>query len=461
MRFLATLVLCLFTAAAQAAGPFAAGAPASTDNDSSCDISLLPAATLLLPYFEVDINAAPGSGETTIFTITNTANLPQAVQVTLWTDFDYPVMGFSIYLTGYDVQSINLYDVIVNGRIAPNGTGFDVSPVGELSGTSPTAEFDNPLLTENTCTNLATTIPASFVDRVKTVLTTGKLPSLGASPGCNTAGGTHTNAVGYATIDVVGACDPRFPTDAAYYTSLLRFDNVLGGDYMQVHGSEDFAQGSPMVHIRAIPEGGTAQSRADKLDFRTHLERTFYGRFQAASTPKLDARQPLPATFAARWISGGPGGFETFYKIWREGRAPAGTPCSAFPARAEMNFVEAVRFDEDENPEISAPGAVICTPISVRPTLPSASLTNVENDTVYPSTTTGAVGGWMYLNLDYCNRDDIAGQNWVVTSMRAEGRFSVDVDALALGNGCTAPIAASEATSGSALSIGPAPNGRP
>jgi hypothetical protein len=31
-----------------------ASSPATTNNDDSCDISLLPAATLLLPYFEVE-----------------------------------------------------------------------------------------------------------------------------------------------------------------------------------------------------------------------------------------------------------------------------------------------------------------------------------------------------------------------------------------------------------------------
>jgi hypothetical protein len=32
----------------------AAALPTSRNNDDTCDIALLPAATLLLPYFEVD-----------------------------------------------------------------------------------------------------------------------------------------------------------------------------------------------------------------------------------------------------------------------------------------------------------------------------------------------------------------------------------------------------------------------
>src|SRR6185369_6021463 len=50
----------------------AAGA-ATIHNDDSCDISVMPAATLLLPYFEVDINSPQTVARTTIFTVVNTS----------------------------------------------------------------------------------------------------------------------------------------------------------------------------------------------------------------------------------------------------------------------------------------------------------------------------------------------------------------------------------------------------
>ena len=54
-----------FTAAPNAS--FANGlAPTTTNNDDSCDISVMPAATLLLPYFAVDINATAGTGRTVL-----------------------------------------------------------------------------------------------------------------------------------------------------------------------------------------------------------------------------------------------------------------------------------------------------------------------------------------------------------------------------------------------------------
>src|SRR5438034_3078311 len=98
---------------------FATGQPATTNNADSCDIGVTPAATLLLPYFEVDTAAAQGAGATTLFTITNTSRYPQIAHVTVWTDWSFPVLNFNLFLTGYDVQGLNLFDVIVRGLVVP------------------------------------------------------------------------------------------------------------------------------------------------------------------------------------------------------------------------------------------------------------------------------------------------------------------------------------------------------
>src|SRR5437764_8802337 len=94
---------------------FAGGAPGvpigptTTNNDDSCDIGVAPAATLLLPYFEVDVT---NRTQTTLFTITNVSRYPQIAHVTLWTDFSFPVLDFNIFLTGYDVQRISMQQVL-------------------------------------------------------------------------------------------------------------------------------------------------------------------------------------------------------------------------------------------------------------------------------------------------------------------------------------------------------------
>jgi hypothetical protein len=421
---------------------FATGGPATTNNDDSCDIGVTPAATLLLPYFEVDLDNA--TGETTLFTITNTSNLDQIAHVTLWTDYSFPVIDFNIYLTGYDVQAINLFDVISRGVIAPTaGTGTLVTPKrGAFSDA-------NTALTLTACDRLPGTLDPAYVERMQDAFTLGSVDDLGILEGCDDVGNVHDNAVGYATIDTADLCSTSLPTDPGYFTSEVRFDNVLIGDYQQVNSANNFAQGNPMVHIRAIPEGGEPGSIAT-----VNFDRTFYSRFQAGGV--ADRRQPLPSVFGARWIQGGASGFATSYKIWREGDTTNGNrTCGTWDDNV-TNVAEIVRFDEAENAVGDVPVSRVSPPITTEFTLPETSRTSVADASIYPQLTNGAVGGWMYLNLDNSTTDaPLASQNWVVVSMRAEGRYSVDFDAAWLANGCTLQEPISEVTTGSEI-IGPA-----
>jgi len=425
---------------------FLTGGPATTNNDDSCDISVQPAATLLLPYFEVDLEDA--AGETTLFTITNTSNLDQIAHVTLWTDYSFPVIDFNIYLTGYDVQAINLFDIISRGVIAPTaGTGTAVSPKrGAFSDA-------NGALSLTACDRLPGPLDPAYIERMQDAFTLGSVEDLGILEGCDEVGNVHDNAVGYATIDTADLCSTSLPTDAGYFTSEIRFDNVLIGDYQQVNSANDFAQGNPMVHIRAIPEGGEPGSAAI-----VNFDRTFYSRFIAGigAADVIDRRQPLPSVFAARWIQGGASGFATSYKIWREGDTANGNrTCGTWDDNV-TNVAELVRFDEAENAVGDVPVSRVSPPITTEFTLPETSLTSVADASIYPQLTNGAVGGWMYLNLDNSTTDaPLASQNWVVVSMRAEGRYSVDFDAAHLANGCTIQEPVSEVTTGSEI-IGPA-----
>jgi len=285
---------------------------------------------------------------------------------------------------------------------------------------------------------------------MQSAFTLGTVPALGILAGCNNVGNEHDNAVGYATIDVARICSTSLPTDDVYFDTEILFDNVLIGDYQQVNSAENFAQGNPMVHIRAIPEGGDPRDPDPIINF----SRTFYSRYQGGGVS--DRRQPLPSIFAARWIEGGASGFQTYYKIWREGETDLGdTTCANWDANV-TTVAEIVRFDEAENAVGDVPVSRVSPPITTEFTLPETSLTSVADDDIYPQLTNGAVGGWMYLNLDNSTTDSpLASQNWVVVSMRAEGRYSVDFDAAWLANGCTPEEPISEVTTGSEI-IGPA-----
>src|ERR1700692_2170911 len=101
-----------------------------------CTIDAVPAATLLLPYFEVDLSNP--NGLTTLFSINNASATAVLAHVVIRSDLSVEVLAFNVYLPGYDVQTINLRDIIVNGNLPQTASaGQDptdtISPKGSLS----------------------------------------------------------------------------------------------------------------------------------------------------------------------------------------------------------------------------------------------------------------------------------------------------------------------------------------
>ncbi|HVR41386.1 MAG TPA: hypothetical protein VMU84_19985 [Thermoanaerobaculia bacterium] len=406
---------------------FAAPSFAQTiGNDNSCDISVAPAATLLLPYFEADVYQGAERAQDTIVTVTNVSPVTQIAHVTIWTNLAYPLYAFDLILTGYDVQAISMRDLLTSGRIAGGvPRGYFRAPIGSRS-------FGNPKHNAGVvsgCLELPSTIPPEIVAAVQRALTLGTLGD------CDQVGTTHTNAIGYVTIDVVNKCASAFPTEPSYYQEDLLFDNVLIGDYAFIAPNPitgNYAVGSPLVHIRAIPEGSLAGE-----PLPTPLRRTFYEVYTPASTPHIDRRQPLPAAFAARYIEGGLSGFLTGFVVWRQGIVPPGSPCAEY-SRNQQDIREVIRFDERENAFIKTePGGFTIPPKDPGP--PATIRIRTENTSIFPALTSGDVGGWMYLNLT--SPTTTQTQGWVVSTMTAEGRFATAFDAAPLGNGCSSPPA--------------------
>jgi hypothetical protein len=464
------------------------------DNDSTCDVKVGPAATLLLPYFEVDL--APTGEQTTLFTITNVSRYSQIAHVTLWTDWAYPVLTFNIFLAGYDVQGINLRDILVSGIVAsPAGTGPTTakSPLGTLTSPPFGPGYTNPNFKPVIgCDALPGIIPQPFIAAVRQALTVGT-SNPGGSPSCtNQVGSVHANAIGYATIDIVASCSNRLPSDPLYYTTDLLFDNVLIGDYQQIGphpsgGAAPFdAGGNPMVHIRAVPEGGGAGSTVTP-----ELPYTFYDRYTPAGNRVQDRRQPLPSTFAARFIQGGPGAFATNFTIWREGFG-AGACGASLALNSSLPVVEILRFDEHDNVAAIPPCLILCPGLPT-PTLPATSSSSTSSSS-YPLSSSADVGGWMYLNLNnggstgYSVTANVLGfatvvtgpgstsvlapqgsstigprpsQNWVTATMFGNlgtKHLVAEFDAASLGNGCT-PAAKSGGTFGPAGGVFVCPPG--
>jgi hypothetical protein len=463
----------------QFGAPGVAAGPTTTNNDDSCDIGVAPAATLLLPYFEVDFT---NRTQDTLFTITNVSRLPQIAHVTVWTDWSFPVLDFNIYLTGYDVQGISINQVLGGVIAQNNGTGPTTaqSPLGALSaGFTANPNFAGGGASIN-CGSQPGQLNPALVAAVRSALTTGVYNPGGSAACPNPVGGTHANAIGYITIDVASNCSLALPTDPNYYATSILFDNVLIGDYQQL-GPAPFgttassfdAGGNAMVHIRAVPEGGPAGTPL--AGAQTNLPYTFYDRYTPATNRTLDRRQPLPSLWAARYIQGGTGAFGTNFKIWREGFG-AGSCGASLALNGALPVAEVVRFDEHENPNTSAPCTQSPCPTPTASTLPETSAANVSGAN-FPVISSADVGGWMYLNLNnggstgYSVTRNVGGvptiitgagstsnlapagsatvgprpsQNWVIVerfgSAAGGNRLTVDFDAAWLGNGCSPAV---------------------
>jgi hypothetical protein len=108
------LGLALLLAAAWPPAPAAA-------QDTFRNAGDVPAATLLLPYFEVDLD--DGQGINTFFSVSNSSASAAVAHIVLWSDLAVPVLTFDVYLTGYDTQAMDLRKVLEGHlpRTADNG----------------------------------------------------------------------------------------------------------------------------------------------------------------------------------------------------------------------------------------------------------------------------------------------------------------------------------------------------
>jgi hypothetical protein len=405
----------------------------------------VPAATLLLPFFEVDLGNP--NGITTLFSINNASASAAVAHVTMWTDQSIPTLDFDVYLTGYDVQTINVRDIF-NGNLprtadAGSDPGDTISNKGTLSQDINFPGSTGPCASPYPVTGA---LSAALIDHIRKSHT-GQFSSLYG--GCSGANYSDNTARGYITVDSVTACNLSFPSDAGYFTSLADNRNILWGDYFYVNPGQNFAEGETLVHIEACsaPSVGNGAGLCP-FSFAAG-DYTFYGRYNAVAGQ--DQREPLATTFAARFVNGG--GFDggTDFIVWRDSKTrPTGAngthSCSSAPSWFPLNQSDVVAFDEEENPtdlcfqgdNVSPPtgGADTCFPLEAQRI--SLNGGNVIADDPTPPTNFG----WMYLNLNHtlASGDPFPGvaQAWVTVAMEAEGRYAVGFDAIQLDNATAA-----------------------
>lgn len=381
-----------------AATPLVAG-----DMTGNCRLANQPSATLLIPYFEV--NLSDPSGRTTLISVNNAAPRPTLARMVFWTDWGIPTLAFDVYLTGYDVQTFNLRDVF-NGQLPATGPG--VSPVGPLSqsGTS----FPG-------CTGASTSSAVRVGPSEQTFLRAAHSgQALPNSQPAQCAGSPHppSSVTGYITIDTVNRCTPmsvlstvNTPADPTYFakggTGLASDVNALWGDVFYVNARLNQAASQPAVSVLADTQ------------FFNPGDYTFYGRFNGFDS--RDDRMPLSSLYYVRYFNGGPFSGGTDLLVWRDNRGPdTGTvPCGSNPSWTAPGEEQLVIFDEQENATaLNRPNAFPITTQRVQvggAALPAS-----------PSF------GWLMLDLWHADGTHVQG--WVGSWLSSAGRFAVGHEAL-------------------------------
>jgi hypothetical protein len=386
-----------------------------------CSIDQMPAATLLLPYFEVD--PANPSGLTTLFSINNASATAVLANVVVWTDLGVPTLGFQLYLTGYDVQTINLRDIF-HGNLPGTASALQdpqdvISPQGAYSQDINFASCSGSLPYQP--------LPASFVAHLENAHT-GRFSSL--LNGCAGQDLRDGRIRGYVTVDTVGACTLKFPSDPGYFGpgGVATNQNVLWGDYLYIDPANKYSDGENLVRVKAFP----GAFHPGNL--------TFYGRYVGMSG--ADARQPLATTWGSRYVNGGAFSGGTDVVAWRDsGRIVRPFPCGTQPAGFPLQWTDEVTFNEEEQAQ-----AIPLTPVppGQPPTLPGAVTFPAEANKVHVGSPAFPVPfnfGWLFFDLNSPNPASQEGrdirQSWMETIMKAQGQYSAGFSATPFDSACT------------------------
>ncbi len=450
-----------------------------------CTIDAVPAATLLVPYFEVDLSAPPGEGVDTLFSVNNASAAPTIAHVSIWSDWSQPVLDFDIFLTGYDAQAVSLYQVFVNGNLpvtadeqsdqGQDGGGRIDDPTSSCSadedscsphGVNPDwdGSFDGSGIAVagvSDCIDIFPFFVNPLLSDARRAEVQAKLTGQLFGDGCYGADHGDNSARGYVTIDNANACSLIFPNDPGYFgdgvnPGVASDVNQLWGDYFIVDPTNNFGQGDNLVHIESL--------EADDDDSDDETGYTFYSRYSVFDGSD-DNREPLATTHATRYLNGG--AFDvTTLTVWRDATIndinEAGFTCGApgtggvGPAWHPMNETQVIAFNEAESweelcepffgpdgPPISPPedpggdGDPVCFPLETQQVAVGAG----DLDTPFNF-------GWLYLNLNV-GLDDGGGaddydpgengtlaQSYVSANHSALGRYSVGLPAVQLTSAC-------------------------
>jgi hypothetical protein len=293
--------------------------------------------------------------------------------VTLWTDWGWPSYHFHVFLTGYDVTQLNLYDVLTAAPIPADQlarmqnahAGFEVAGFGGCLG-----------------------------DRLN-----GRGDCAGGCP-------ASTIARGYATIDSVSQVSDIISIEPGYFIQgglgIANNENVLWGDFFLLDPASQIVATNPLVHIEADESLGLGFGGPNAETGYTFYGRHFdtLGGFRGA-----DNREPLASSWSVRYFNA----FDTTdFIVWRDTTdqpiTGTGFACGlcrdgAGPHWCPLGQTQVVCFDEAGD-LVELCGGEGCFP-SASQRVPAAEL-GIPFDQ-----------GWCFLNLNHdCDKCFPGGGPW-------------------------------------------------
>jgi hypothetical protein len=400
----------------------------------TCTVDQRPAATLLVPFFQVsyDSNGVLVSGgdaaRDTIVTIANASAAPMIAHVNVWNRESKLVLDFNVALTGFDVQAMRMSDII--GGNLPNTVNSAGQDTCQRNASA--AVYPNP----DGFLRVRPLVPATGQDNSQATTNYDQPFNLGIIAGLRTncAGTVEPNAIGYITIDHANYCNLSDPSDPNYYyNDAIGMENNLWGEIIFTSGGGIPTYAMSTVNIEADASIGAA---AELLALPV---RSFYARywdplneFPPNACPNCgsgnpdtdllisapwdvgfgDQREPLGLRWAARWFSAG-ASLTTNFRVWRSGTSSNGT-CLVDEPIVTLRF-----YDEDENTTSQGRCPSPCS----NPTF-NFPLETQQRNIVDFATPGAAVAGWVQFDfLNLSGGGTVLDEAWVDYSFEGSVAF--------------------------------------
>ena len=268
----------------------------------TCSLDPVPAATVLVPYFEVDL--ADVQGVTTYVHLHNAEPDATLAKITFWTDWSVPSISFDVFLTGYDVVRLDLRDVFAGNIPVTADEQSDPDDTTSPHGANP--EWDGSF---TFCENIFPFIvnPVIIGNNLERLVNghTGLPVAVGPDEFC--FGRNHGDGVarGYLTIDDAVRCAFAFPSDPGYFGG----DDPVASNDNQLW-AEVWLEEPGASRRSAVP---AVQLEADEALGLGGVDQTFYSRY----TDGADLRERLPERWGVPARSNA--AFEDEWIVWRDG----------------------------------------------------------------------------------------------------------------------------------------------